>query len=397
LRSPERSSARRILRDSNRWHSAAERISSPANQKGGQTLRTALEQPPSQIDTILAPLLGGRAEPFALPAAGISGTRASPRLRSHLPTVSGWFQGIEIRPGLSMILSDMLYAEDNIYHSECRDFLKFHFRLSGDSLVGNAAAEQAVTPGAIGFLALPAYSKKFEAVRADTHERSITLVCARDFLEPMLSAERSEMPAAMADFVRGRDPKFAYGSAPLPLHLRTLVETLLAPDEEGPLDGLGGLMMEARALELLCAAIRHLTEQQGATNTVSQRDRRRIDDLRAILSGEGEHSHSLAQLSRILAWNETQMMESFRKVTGVTISTYRHRLRMDEALRKLRTTDLSITTVAFDAGYSHSGNFATAFRRTFGLSPREARGGGVSSQEAHDGGIPPREARYPAH
>jgi len=54
-------------------------------------------------------------------------------------------------------------------------------------------------------------------------------------------------------------------------------------------------------------------------------------------------------------------------------SSYRQRLRLDQARRRLGTTDLSISEIAFDAGYEHASNFATAFKRTFGFSPKEAR------------------------
>ena len=82
---------------------------------------------------------------------------------------------------------------------------------------------------------------------------------------------------------------------------------------------------------------------------------------------------SIADLCRAVAWNETQMMEMFKKVTGSTISGYRHRLAMDRALKRLSGSDAKIAEVALDAGYDHPGNFATAFKRTFGFSPREAR------------------------
>lgn len=340
------------------------------------------ERPPVQIGTILATLVGGRSEDFALRPIGAAGVFGTPRMRSHVPSVTGWFQGIVIRPGLSLVLNDIKHVQDHTYRTECADNLKFHFRLSGQSSVGSGAAEERVSAGLIGYLTQPAFSEKYEKVGAESHERSITLVCARDFLMPILQGDRGEMPRGIADFVGGRNPDFAFGAVPLPLHLRQLVETLLRAEDDGDLSGLGALMMEARALELLCAAVRHLTEQSGASDDVSLRDRRRIDELRVIVAEEGEQSHSLAQLCRMLGWNETQMIESFRKVTGTTISTYRHQLRMDEALRKLRTTDQSITNVAFDAGYTHSGNFATAFRRTFGFSPREARTGRTSPHEA---------------
>lgn len=336
----------------------------------------AAETQSTRIDPVLAALVADRVDLAALSASPCGTVRGTPRIASDDPTVAGWFQGVMIRPGLTIFLNDTRRDAAHRYHMECSGELKFHFRLTGDSVIGNGALERRVTGGVVGYLTTPACSDKFETIEAGSRARSITMFCARDFLAPMLAAECEGLPDGIADFAGGRDPGFVFGAAPLPLRLRQLVEEMLDPTADRELEGLDALMMEARALELLCAAIRHLTERRDAAGEVSLRDRRRIEALRAILGEEGEASHSLAQLSRMLAWNETQMMESFRKVTGTTIASYRHRLRMDEALRKLRTTDLPITTVAYDAGYGHSGNFATAFRRTFGISPREARNGG---------------------
>jgi AraC-like DNA-binding protein len=47
---------------------------------------------------------------------------------------------------------------------------------------------------------------------------------------------------------------------------------------------------------------------------------------------------------------------------------------MDRAYERLNKTDESIARVAFDAGYDHPSNFATAFKRVFGVSPRAVRG-----------------------
>lgn len=53
---------------------------------------------------------------------------------------------------------------------------------------------------------------------------------------------------------------------------------------------------------------------------------------------------------------------------------------MRVALHALQTTDRSITEIAFDAGYEYAGNFATAFRRTFGFAPRTVRGQAAGSE-----------------
>ncbi|MEP3932587.1 helix-turn-helix transcriptional regulator, partial [Rhodopirellula bahusiensis] len=52
---------------------------------------------------------------------------------------------------------------------------------------------------------------------------------------------------------------------------------------------------------------------------------------------------------------------------------YLIQVRIQEASRLLRSTDRSITDIAFDVGFSDSNYFSRQFRTHLGLSPREYR------------------------
>ncbi|MFC5753765.1 helix-turn-helix domain-containing protein [Actinomadura rugatobispora] len=63
----------------------------------------------------------------------------------------------------------------------------------------------------------------------------------------------------------------------------------------------------------------------------------------------------------------------FRGETGETPGRYRTRLRIERARLLLGETDLPITMLAADLGYSSSQHFATAFRRETGTTPSRYR------------------------
>jgi AraC-like DNA-binding protein len=156
---------------------------------------------------------------------------------------------------------------------------------------------------------------------------------------------------------------------PLPQQIRLLAEDLInvrcSPFER--------LLREARSLELLSVALIHLT-QSSEMPPLRDRDHERVRQICLTIESEGSDLHSIKDLSRLVAWNETQMMDCFKRITGTTISSYRQRHRMQAAIARLRESDVSITELAFDLGYEHPGNFATAFKKTFGFSPKAARG-----------------------
>ncbi len=69
-------------------------------------------------------------------------------------------------------------------------------------------------------------------------------------------------------------------------------------------------------------------------------------------------------------------MRGFKQLFGQTVFEYTQHLRMEMAKNLLESSEQSITDIAFEVGYEYSSNFATAFRRHFGISPRAARQAG---------------------
>lgn len=323
------------------------------------------------IDPTLGSMLDDDARRFlgSLEPDPISGIRRMPRMAPSDDQANGWFQGMTVRRGFSFVMTDVYRAQRKELEFFSDDHLKLHFKLDGASGIAGASREiTAVDPGVMSFLVQPPHTVKYETVREDARMRCITMVCSREFAGELMSPSDGDLPAPITEYLRGPASRFAYGYTPLPPQLRALVEEMMGLQS----DPLSALMLEAKALELLYLALRQLSGT-GAAGAPRERDRRKVRDLCALLDSREGAAMSIAQLCRMLAWNETQMMESFKQITGTTIASYRQRQRMEQALRQLRTTDLSITEIAFDAGYEHPSNFATAFKRTFGFSPRAGR------------------------
>ena len=65
----------------------------------------------------------------------------------------------------------------------------------------------------------------------------------------------------------------------------------------------------------------------------------------------------------------------FKAVFGETIFDFSLRCRMQHALQLLRDERTQVARVAEAVGYRHQTSFATAFRRHFGLRPKDVRRG----------------------
>ncbi|NJL41180.1 MAG: helix-turn-helix transcriptional regulator [Leptolyngbyaceae cyanobacterium SM1_4_3] len=68
------------------------------------------------------------------------------------------------------------------------------------------------------------------------------------------------------------------------------------------------------------------------------------------------------------------LQTGFRAVFGVTPFVYLTQQRMSHAKRLLQTADRTVAEVANLVGYANPAQFASAFKRQFGLSPSECLG-----------------------
>lgn len=284
----------------------------------------------------------------------------------------GLRQGAYIRQGLTITRADVVYDQASEARFECPgEFLRFHFKLAGASAISDDRSDYVpVEAGQISIVAQPADAYKRERVLVDTHERSVTLVCERDFAADIFSGAEN-VPGSVSDFMRKRLSGMMVDTLPMPVRLRSIVEDILQP----PLAGrLGDMMIEAKALELLCFTVHQLATSTPSDIRIKNRDRQRVREICAMLQSDPAAPLDIHAMCRNLAWNETQMMRTFRAIMGSPISTYRHQLLMAEAKRRLEETDHPVTQIAFDAGYEHPSNFATAFKRAFGYPPSTMRG-----------------------
>lgn len=82
---------------------------------------------------------------------------------------------------------------------------------------------------------------------------------------------------------------------------------------------------------------------------------------------------SLAELAKVAGMSESSFKLLFKKETGLPPVDYSTRHRIETARGLLHTTQMSITEVAHELGFSSSQHFATVFRRYTGLTPNEFR------------------------
>ncbi|MDB5365310.1 MAG: hypothetical protein JWM77_1237 [Rhodospirillales bacterium] len=82
---------------------------------------------------------------------------------------------------------------------------------------------------------------------------------------------------------------------------------------------------------------------------------------------------SLAELARQTRLSPTHFCRAFKRSIGLPPHQYQLRRRIERAKALLADPNSSVTAIAFACGFSLPGSFATAFRKTTGITPSAFR------------------------
>ncbi len=151
----------------------------------------------------------------------------------------------------------------------------------------------------------------------------------------------------------------------IPLYERVMTECR-APTAEGPVivqSLLSILLFDV--LRDYQSRLRHLSDTAGRSRAIQ----RAIDWMDENI---GE-VFSMLDAAKAAGLSVSHFRHRFQQETGFNPVEYLTRRRITQAKRLLRTSDRSVTEIAYDLGFSTSQYFATVFRKMVGITPREYR------------------------
>jgi AraC-like DNA-binding protein len=126
---------------------------------------------------------------------------------------------------------------------------------------------------------------------------------------------------------------------------------------------------QAKVLELVAHAMFLDADADLFCDRTKRAGRERILRVQEILQGDLENPPSLAELGKMVGCSPFYLSRMFRQETGVTISAYLRRLRLDRAAELIRAGEANVTEAAMAVGYSSLSHFSKAFAETFGCCP----------------------------
>ncbi|RUX15097.1 AraC family transcriptional regulator [Mesorhizobium sp. M2A.F.Ca.ET.042.01.1.1] len=150
-----------------------------------------------------------------------------------------------------------------------------------------------------------------------------------------------------------------------------------------PLPVLASLLAEAEAaressdneafeelgLRLAGAVVGAAAGSFRTARTPSRRDQKRVAEAVRLIELNAERPLSLAELAGATATSPYHFLRIFRHVAGMTPYQFLLRTRLHRAAVRLRSSDATISAIAFDAGFNDLSTFNRRFRREIGEAP----------------------------
>ncbi|MCC5835190.1 MAG: helix-turn-helix transcriptional regulator [Opitutales bacterium] len=126
-------------------------------------------------------------------------------------------------------------------------------------------------------------------------------------------------------------------------------------------------------LQQLCIAFSriHLTQQEEQKSWLDIHPA--AQRAMSLIEARPDYPWRTEELAAMSGVSESHLYGSFREAYGESPFQCFMRLRIEESKRRLSNTDLSVTQIAIDLGFSSSQHFSRIFRQRTGSSPSEFR------------------------
>jgi AraC family transcriptional regulator len=131
-------------------------------------------------------------------------------------------------------------------------------------------------------------------------------------------------------------------------------------------DTASALAIEGLALEILAEASRNATGQEKSFPHW-------LKDVQDFLHENFAESFALEDVAKIAGVHPAHLSRVFRQKLGCTVGDYIRRLRVESACRQIMSTDVPLSVIASNAGFSDQSHFNKVFKTFLNLTPYEYR------------------------
>ena len=154
-------------------------------------------------------------------------------------------------------------------------------------------------------------------------------------------------------------------------HQSELVKGFFTPSASSP--SLIKLQRQARSLDIVAETVRMIGETHiGSSDIINRHDHIRFQRAVEFIHSQAGQAINVIDIAREAGICPTGLQRLFRQLQGCSVIEYVRQARLEQAKHALKAGHLSVKEISATAGYKNPANFATAFKRQFGITPKQA-------------------------
>lgn len=202
-------------------------------------------------------------------------------------------------------------------------------------------------------------------VSAGSNVKRLLIFCSHELARQFLPVELYDKITVFA-----RENSVSGNPLFINLSHRTMLKELF---ELKPGDPLRNVRMLSGIMHLVEKFLYSFVRQDQAAlpRTVKKNDLESMQHVEHILSGRLEGFPSLESLAQEVFMSTSKLKNLFKQVYGHTLYDYYNKSRLQRAKDLLITGQCSIKQAGSEIGFSNLSHFAKAFRKEFGILPRD--------------------------
>ena len=135
------------------------------------------------------------------------------------------------------------------------------------------------------------------------------------------------------------------------------------------------MAQERNALLVLHRDMLKTYTRMVAEKRVNYTDSAFVNRVVEVIEQHLTESVTVQSIAAELGWNRCYVSTQFKQETGINLSEFINRLKIDEATRLLVTTDRSIANIASLLAFCSPSHFQSIFKKVTGMNPSQYREG----------------------
>lgn len=293
-------------------------------------------------------------------------------VKAEDPLIQGVRYSKQFRSGLSLTCRDAMEEHPFIVDSTHAAGLSCVFFARGHITARIGDRDFLINPDQTGAInALVVYHSDDESFQRVTHEaqsvQHLVVYASPEWLEENGISER------LIQHVRLELAKYnmAFRQWTAGPELQNLVAEFFSPSISIP--ELLDMYLEARALDIVSQTLSAFLSKRFLEQSalLSRHDHIRLQRAKELIQSAQGYVLNVNVIAQHAGVSNSGLQRLFRKAENCSVSEYVREVRLDNAVQLLKQGDMSVKEVSVVAGYSSPANFATAFKRKFGVAPKQ--------------------------